>query len=203
MGKSNAPKVDRDGLTAYCSNNDLNLIGLRERFLQLEDLRRAQKIATPHIAFEVLTGLLGGRMEGYSDEQLRDCWPKDWGADAVSIPASVLHALASLWIEYNKDKKGRTIGEVFKLEGGGQGRSRSITAQKKRDLHRNYANEVAKRISIVPGDDRTLTPADAIEEVAAEFEVSFETVESAYKSHCQALYRVATERKILKGVKTS
>jgi hypothetical protein len=55
----------------------------------------------------------------------------------------------------------------------------------------------------VPGDDRTLTPADAIEEVAVEFEVSFETVESAYKSHCQALYRVATERKILKGVKTS
>ncbi len=203
MGKSHAPEVDNDALAEYRLTRDLTLEALRNRFLQFEERRQAQELGTPHIAFEALSSLLGGQMQGYSDDELRSCWPEAWGEATVSVPASLLDALTYYWARYREDTAGRTIGEVFGLEGGGQGRQRSITAQNKSDLHRGYANAVLRLYTRTGDENDHLTLTKAIEQVAEDMGVSHETVEAAYKAYGRAVIESGKTEGFLKGGKSS
>ena len=102
MGKSRAPEVDEDGLAAYLTSRDLKLVGLGNRFAQLEKLMQAKEIPNSYIAFEGIAALLGGRIEGYSDDELRPSWPESWGSGEVTVPATLLNALSGAWLEYKK-----------------------------------------------------------------------------------------------------
>ena len=203
MGKSRAPEVDEDGLAAYLTSRDLKLVGLGNRFAQLEKLMQAKEIPNSYIAFEGIAALLGGRIEGYSDDELRPSWPESWGSGEVTVPATLLNALSGAWLEYKKDVPGRTFGEVLGLEGGGQGRQRSVSRQITRDKRRQLGNEVAF-IYAKPGENgERPSLAAAIEEVATKHGISFETVEGAYKEYGGPTLEELKRQSILKGGKTS
>ncbi len=193
MGKSRAPKIDEDGLAKH-REEITELTTLRNRFLQYEERREARELATPYIAFEAIVALLGARIEGYSDEDVRACWPDAWGTTTVSMPASVLRELAFGWIEYKRPENGRTLGEVFQLEGGGRGKQKAIARQSAVDRNRGYANRVALNYTL----QRGISIEAAIANAADEFNVSFETVQLAYKKYGKSLISKAQEAGILK-----
>lgn len=203
MGKSRAPEIDEDGLARFSKRNDRDLFALRNRFLQYEDLHKDNEITRSYIALEAMTALLGGRLEGYSDADMQGYWPEAWGAATVALPASLVKEIAKAWMEYKQDEKGRTFGEALGLEGGGQGRQRAITAQRKRDQLRHYAREV---ILIYTGTPETADPpslSKSIDQVAARNGVSFETVQEAYKKFRDQIIGDAQHANVLKGGRTS
>jgi hypothetical protein len=204
MGKSRAPEVDEDGLYDYLSNSlDLKLVGLRNRFAEYEKLRQAEKLPVSFIAFDALASLLGAKIEGYSDADLRACWPETWGSGEVTVPATFLEALGNAWMQYKVADAGVTLGEVLGLEGGGQGRQRAITAQRKRDQHRLYGLQVA--LMYIGSSEGSTRPTldQAIEAVAKEHCIGLETVKTAYEKFGRPLTEGARRRGILKGRKTS
>lgn len=194
MGKARAPKLDEEGLARHLSE-DLDLTALRNRFLQYEEQREAEELATPYIAFEALVGLLGARLEGHSDEQTRACWPDTWGTSAVCIPASLLLVLARGWIEYKQASDRLTLGEVFQLEGKGQGKQKAIARQRTADRNRKYANRVVLYYTQQPGTSLEASIARAAED----FSVSDETVQLAYKKFGKRLIAKAQAAGVLKG----
>lgn len=198
MGKVRAPKIDEEGLARHLSGN-LDLTALRNRFLQYEEQREAKELATPYIAFEALVGLLGARLEGHSDEQARACWPDAWGTSAVSIPASLLLVLARCWIQYKQPSDRLTLGEVFQLEGRGQGKQKATRRQHAADRNRKYANRVALYYTQQPGTSLEAS----IVRAAADFDVSEETVQVAYKKYGKQLIAKAQTAGVLKGGITS
>jgi hypothetical protein len=198
MGKSRAPEIDEEGLARHLSDNT-DLTALRNRFLQYEVQRQANELATPYIAFEALVGLLGARLNGHSDEQVRACWPDDWGTSAVSLPASVLMALAHGWIEYKQSENGQTLGEVFRIEGKGQGKPKAIARQRAVDRNRKYAI----RVLLYYTQQRGTSLEAAIARAAEDFSVSEETVQLAYKKYGKLLTAKAQTAGVLKGGVTS
>jgi hypothetical protein len=199
MGKSRAPEIDEDGLRNHLNKHDLVLLGLRNRFLQFEESRKAKKLGTAYIALDALAALIGGRLEGYSDADLKGCWPEAWGSQEVMVPASFLKMLGLAWIEYKENQTGRTLGEVLELEGGGQGRQRSIAAQKTRDLHTKFAREVL--VLYTGSSDPQGHPSlnEAIETVAERNGVGFDTVKDAYKLYGKPILEQARKVGLLKG----
>ena len=198
MGKSRAPEIDEDGLKKHRAEST-ELTTLKNRFLQYEEQRAAKELATPYIAFEAIVGLLGARIEGYSDEDVRACWPDAWGTTTVSMPASVLRELALCWIKYKQPDDGRTLGEVFQLEGGGQGKQKAIARQRSVNLNRSYAIHAALYYTQL-----LETSLEAsIARTAEDFDVSVDTVQLAYKKYGKSLIAKAQEAGILKGGMTS
>lgn len=194
MGKSRAPDIDEDGLARHRAAANKDLSALKNRFLHYEEQRAAEGLSTPFIAFEAIAGLLGAHLEGFSDEQVRTCWPNAWGTSAVSLPASVVMVLAKGWIKYKQPESSQTLGEVFKLEGGGQGKNRATARQAAVDRSRKYANQVVLYYTQQTGVSLEI----AIEQVALEFGVGVETVQKSYKKHGKSLIAKAQEAGILK-----
>lgn len=201
MGKSHAPSIDKAALDAYKDGNDPKLTALRNRFLQFEEQRTAKEMPTPQIALEAISALMGARLEGVSDDQLRACWPESWQAAEIRLPASLVLCLSQCWLEYTKDTPGRTFGEVLGIEGGGQGSQRTIKAQKKRDQDRRFAREVVQRYARVSQDGKPTRLDEAIEAVAEQNDKSFETVKNAYKKYGATMISDAEKTGILKGDK--
>ena len=144
MSKPRPPKLNKDALASLKANAD-KIDALKARLMQLDELRAKEELTTTFIAFEALSSLLGSRIEGLSDGDLRPAWLESWGDGTVEVPATLLKVLAESWVEYKDAPSGATLGEVFGLEGGGQGRSKIKDTQATRDLHRRLANEVGSR----------------------------------------------------------
>jgi hypothetical protein len=189
MGKNTARLVNEAGLAKYIAECDLSLESLKNRFAQLEALRENNELTTTYIAFEGLSALLGGRMERYSDDALRDCWPAAWGNSTVAVPAALLKALAESWVKYKESDLGTTLGEAFNLEGHGQGKSRVKDKQVTRDQNRKYARDV---VALRAQEVMPLEPA--YEKIADRQEVSIETVRAAYKNTVRQLNRASRLR---------
>jgi hypothetical protein len=104
-------------------------------------------------------------------------------------------ALADGWIEYKQAEYGRTLGEVFRLEGRGQGKQKAIARQLSLDRHRKYAHRVVLYYTQQPG----ISLEASIERVAKDFGVYVETVQLAYKKHGKHLIAKARAAGVLKG----
>ena len=193
MGKNTARMVDEAGLAKHIAEHDLTLESLKNRFAQLEALRANNELTTTYLAFEGLSALLGGRMEGYSDDELRNSWPSSWGNRTVAVPAALLHALAESWVKYKKSDSGTTLGEAFQLEGGGQGKSRLKDKQATRDQNRKHARDV-----VALRWQKGISLECAFGEIAERREVSIDTVRAAYKKYGKAIERDAAAVGILR-----
>ena len=101
--------------------------------------------------------------------------------------------LANGWIKYKQPENIQTLGEVFKLEGGGQGKNRATARQAAVDRNRKYANRVVLYYTQQTGVSLEI----AIEQVGLEFGVGVETVQKAYKKHGKSLIAKAQEAGIL------
>ena len=177
--KPSPPKLNRDGLKEFRSSTDdkAELIALASRFETYQTSLKTHELTTTFIAFEALAAFCGGRLEGYSDEDLQTTWPKDWGSDAAKVPFTLLMALSRAWMKYQTSPKGTTLGEAFGLEGGGQGRQRIKDRQATRDKHKKLSNKVL--IEYLSPEGR-ISVENAIAIVAEAEDVPFKTVERAY-----------------------
>jgi len=151
MSKPRPPKVNEENLKEAKSQTS-PITKLKSRFVLLEELKQKIKLPTSYIALEAFCELYGGRLKGYKDEELREAWPKDWGDQTITIPAVLVQALTDAWIDYKEAPSGKTFGESFKLEGGGQGKPKVKDIVKMITKNRVLTNEVM--INYLRGDEK-------------------------------------------------
>jgi hypothetical protein len=182
---------------------DRELFALSNRFELFEELRKDGVLNTTYIALEAFGAIAGGLVSGRTDEQLRQAWPKEWGEDTATVPRALLLALASAWNDYREAPTGKTLGEVFKIEGGSAGKHPMRSKLATIDQARRLANEVEIEYlaSNAEGAPRRLD--EAIEQVAEANELSFQTVAEAHQNHRINVRKNLAELGVLKGVETS
>lgn len=181
MSRSRAPKVDQQGLEAAKFGTS-KIDQLRNALQQLEHQRERGELNTNYIAFEVLAAFLGARIEGYSDAELREVWPDAWGDGYITLPTAIVETLARSWMTYQSAGPAQTVGEVFKIEGGGQGKSPMKRAQKTRLARKR----LARLVEAYYVANRQSQEA-ACKAVAEKEGLPFDTVDSAHREHGPAL----------------
>lgn len=196
MNKPRPPKINREELSKRKADTN-NITKLKARLKLFEDERRDGKKPTTYIAFETLAALYGGRLEGHTDEELREAWPSDWGSETLLVPAALINALSSAWFDYQKAPSGKTLGEAFKLEGGGQGKKRIKDIQNTSDKTRNLSYQVELQYLSQSGTSHPISLEDVYANVAEEYKVSDETVRKAHQKYGSFVRRTLKEQGII------
>lgn len=176
--KPSPPKLNRDGLEEFRSrtNGREILVQLTSRLEELDMEHRDDKLPLTYIALDALGAFVGCRLEGYSDEELRATWPKNWGTEEISVPLVLLVALRDAWFDYKVAPIGKTLGESFHMEGLG---ARGVKGRKQtRDKRKGLSNRVLNEYICAEGE---ISLEDAIAIVAESQGVAFKTVEKAYQ----------------------
>lgn len=201
--KPRGPVVNREALEEWAESVvDTELVKLSFRFEALESLRKAGTLNTRFLALEALGALTSARQLGRTEENLRSCWPKDWGDETLSVPLSLLLALRDGWSDYKNAYSGKNFGEALKIEGGGQGAQPMKVTLANIDRARALANEVEARYLQIEGSQDTISQVDARAEVAEAHGVSLETVKKAHEAHAPNIRREMVALGLLKGPKT-
>jgi len=202
--KTRAPIVSEDALKEFKENiQDRELLQLAYRFEILEELNKAGILNTRFLALEALGALAGGRIEGRTEGDLQTCWPKEWGTETITLPLSLILALRDGWQDYKKAPTRKTLGEAFKIEGGGQGSHPMKARLATNDRERALARAVETQYLQVKDCINALTLDEVINQVATAHGVSFGTVKDAHKAHRDSIRGTLYELEILKGVKPS
>jgi hypothetical protein len=171
--------------------------GTKSRQDQFEASRKAEELPTTYIAMEALAAMSGARISGYSDEELRSTWPETWGGTPVAVPLSLLLAQAAPWIKYLGAGPGVTLGEAFKLEGGGQGLQRVKQSQQNADEQRAIAN---KQVALYLAQGAVGEPKSwewVCGKVADEQSGGFETFHKARKAYGSEILSSLEQNKII------
>lgn len=202
--KPRAPKVSEEGLAEIKEAlDDRELWALTNRFEILEELRKTGVLNTPYIALEALGALAFGLKSGRNEQQLKTTWPKEWCPETATVPLVLLLALADSWDDYRSAPSGKTLGEAFKIEGGGSGnhpmKSILATIDRARGLHRQVETEYLASNH----EGEALRIAEAIDKVATKNGISFQTVKDAHDLHRKQIRKDLAELGILNEVKTS
>ena len=155
----------------------------KNRFDILDEHRKKDGLPATYITLEGLSFFQASREQGYTDEQLRDAWPDSWGKEEVIVPAALLNTLMTAWLKYCDAPSGKTLGEAFGLEGGGQGKLPAHKLQMNRENRRGIAQQV-EGIYIAGGlSNEPVSEEYAQTTVAEQRGLSFETVSKAHKKY--------------------
>jgi len=82
-------------------NSDIvyrQLLQLSQRLEIFEERREEKILTTTFVAFEAIAAIFGAGKEGFTDEQIRGCFPVEWGDSTVEIPSALIRVLAEAWI---------------------------------------------------------------------------------------------------------
>lgn len=202
--KPRGPMVDREALAEWKKGvADEEVVSLSFRLETLETMRKAGTLNTRFLALEALGALASARKSGRPEETLRSCWPKDWGDNTLNVPLSLLLALRDGWTDYKNAYSGKSLGEAFKIEGGGQGAQPMKVTLANIDRARALANAVEARYQQIEQELDAISLIEAYTEVAHAHGVSLDTVQNAHKAHAQSIRREMAALGLLKGPKTS
>lgn len=202
--KPRAPTVSAVGIKKHIEAiEDPELWQLANRLEEYERLRKEGLLNTPFIALEALGALAGGIASGRSEDQLRTAWPKEWGNETITVPLPLILALRDVWVDYKQSPSGKTLGEAFQIEGGAQGKHPMKSKIATIDKERKLARDVETIYLQLEKDENPLRLEDAIQTVADENNLSFDTVKQAHRSHRKHIRASLEELEVLKGVKTS
>jgi hypothetical protein len=160
-----------------------DLLRLRQRFKLIEAERGNRQTEKSYIALEALAAFCGGRLTGYSDEDLRKSWLPEWGELEITVPFVLLKELADAWADYLEAPSGKSFGEVLGIEGGGQGKSRTRERRKSADAEYWRTNDVWIEYLIAGHTGSPISKEKAKQIVAEKHGISFETVNKAFKRH--------------------
>ncbi len=196
MSKPRPPSINRDALRNLDKSRHREF---ETRFAIYEGLRREGELPVGFIAFEALASLVGAKHEGFTEEELGEIWPEEWGSPSVSVPLSLIVVLANAWLSYKNAPSGRTLGEALGIEGLSKYPTKS--KQKTRDRHAQMANEVEVTYLLAPLEGQPLSLEAVIEGVAHRHEVSCETVKKAHKNFGRDARRELQRLGILNGGK--
>lgn len=200
MNKPRPPKVNRERLREFSERSDKQRIldKMADRLEELEGRLMRDETLKTYIAFEGLAGIISGRNLGFNDQELRNLWHANWGDTAVSVPVALLEEIALGWASYLRSPQGKTLGEAFGLEGGGQGRSpvKSIVQAADRDVARVRAVMTEYVMSSREGDPVSLEVAQ--ERVAEKRNEKLPTIKKAYKKNSKRIRSSLDERGLFK-----
>ncbi len=106
----------------------------------------------------------------------------DWGlppCDLVPVPWWVLRQLAPCWLNYINSPAGKTFGEAFNLEGGGQGK------QRYRDTIDKFTRDWKIALDVLhwQTSNKNSTLEQAIFEIADNSGLSDETIKRAWNKY--------------------
>jgi len=181
---SRAPKIDLTALREL--KGDLArpaILGLSKRFEQFEALRRSRKLPTTFIAFEAISALMAGRIEGYAPQELEKSWPTEWGTQKIELPVALVAALASAWGEYRDHIGAKPLGAVFQLEGKSNKSRKTVTNAILLDRDRRVAQAVELAYLVGAYEKVPTTIEEAQERVAQETNNSNDTVKKAHRKY--------------------
>jgi len=199
--KKRAPKVSTEALRSWKqgASRDADLEQLSARLLQFEKLRQEQVLNTPFIALEALSALAGASLEGKSEEAVRATWPEAWGDADIKVPLSLILALSHAWLSYRNPSSQKSLGEAFRVEGGGQGKAPMKDALTNLDAARRNANDVEATYLALNIDNNGQSLEMVIETIADERGSTPETERRHHRKHREALRKGLKDRGILKG----
>ena len=198
MSKPRPPKVNGERLKEFSERAERRHIldKMADRLEELEGrLMRGETLKT-YIAFEGLSGIISARNLGCDDQERRNLWHANWGDASVSVPVALLEEIALGWHSYMRSPQGKTLGEAFGLEGGGQGRSpvKSVVQTADRDFARCRAVITEYVMSSREGEAVSLEVAK--ERVAEKRNEKLSTIEKAYKKHARRIRSSLDERRL-------
>ena len=198
--KPRGPKLSVKGLQNYKdAMADEELLQLNNRLAILERLRKEGKLNEPYIALEALGALSGGVVSGRTELQLRTVWPSEWGNETITVPLKLLLDLGKVWGKYRQPENKMTLGEVFEIEGGGQGKHPMKEKFATENGYIRLANEVEILYIEIEDDENPLRLEEAITEVAGKEELAFETVKQAHEKYKKYIRTTLTDMGVLKG----
>ena len=201
--KPRAPKVSVEGLSAAQEAlYDQELLQLSYRMEAFEKLRKDGVLNTPFIALEALSALALGLASGRTQSELDTTWPKEWGTGTITVPLALLSAIQQCWMNYRDAPQGTTLGEEFKIEGGGQGSHPMKTKLAAIDRQMKLARRV-EELYLSENVNGTLRLEDAIDRVAEESGAGVQTVKNAHAAHRNQINSGLTDLGILTEVSTS
>ena len=182
--KSRAPKIDLEALKLFqAALEKPELLQFSQRFEKFENMRRAGELPTTFIAFEAISALLGGLVAGHSEEELKNCWPADWGSATIELPITLINTLVTAWSDYSQNFDQSSMGKVFKLEGDGSNTRRIL--RKIADLNKGLSLANAVEVEYLAGqfDEERVTLEMAIEKVSDAHGAAFDTVRKAHRRY--------------------
>ena len=124
---------------------------------------------------------------------MRGMRTESWGEEDVIVPLNFLNIIAESWMSYLDAPTGKTMGEAFHLEGGGQGKARARQLQMNRDQRRAIANDVENTYLEAAKKGSPISEEEAIGNVASKRNKSFDTVQKSYKKHKKYIRRKLEE----------
>ena len=176
MGRIKAQRINTDMMQGRREE-----LAIQYYFRNLEIERKNANLPTTYIAFEAIRNMVAGRIEGYEDQDLLELYPEEWGQETLTVPAAILRSLVSRWIAYIEAPEGKSLGEAFGLEGGGQGSHRIKSKMKTLMKHRKIANAVEVEYLLANHQGQPISERKACEIVSEREQLSFAKVEAAHK----------------------
>lgn len=155
----------------------------KNRFNMLDEHRKKNGLPTTYITLEGLSFFQASREQGYTDEELREAWCDSWGKEEVVVTAALLNTLMTAWLKYCDAPSGKTLGEAFGLEAGGQGKLPAYKLQMNRDHRREIAQQVEIEYIIAGENGDPISEERAQTMIAEQRDLSFETVRKAHNEY--------------------
>ena len=181
---SHAPEINFQALMQFRDNFlRSDLLRLSQRLAYLENLRREEKLSTPFIALEAITAILGGLIEGYSIDDLKEAFPSEWGHQEIKLPAVLVDAICRSWVEYKETADQQSMAQAFKIEGKNLNTRKSLTTLQTLDRHLMLARHVEVEYLVGKFQDPPLSLEEAIGLISESHGASYETVKKAHKKH--------------------
>lgn len=182
MSKARPPIINPEWLTRQ-SPIPKQVAKLRMRFRLLEIELNEGRVGETYIALEGLAAICEARLSVESDEEFRAAWPQEWTSASVSVPYVLLQQIANAWSDYKAAPSGKTLGEVFKIEGQGQGKKRTRDLRKTADEQYARAREVLLEFlsRSLAGAPMSVSKVQGL--VAESRGESLETIQDAYSRY--------------------
>lgn len=182
---------------------DWHLLQLSQRLELFEERREEEALTTTFIAFEAISAIFGAREEGFTSEQIRGCFPFEWGDRTVEIPSALILVLVDAWNNYKQNYNQTTMGQSFRLEAKGTNTRKMITACEDADRHLGLANAVEVAYWAASKTEQPLSFEAAIGEVSEARGASYEVVRRAHSKYKDRVRKQLISMGILKHVGSS
>lgn len=183
MSKKRAALTEQEieAIKNYVNNPNKKLIEAKQFLDSLDDLRKAKVIPTTLVAFEVLKTIHNGIEHGFTNAELLETVPTSLGHETIELPVSAARALISAWDDFRYSASPK-MEKSFGIAGKKNARKplTKLDLQKSEKYYTRRIFDLRIRARL---EDRKLTVAQAVEQVADEECVSTQTVYNAYKKH--------------------
>jgi hypothetical protein len=180
MSKSRAPKINKEKLA---ENSPLvtKLSGRKTLFKEYQQQVERDELNHSFVALLALREMRFLRNHGYSEEEIETIIPNEWRQGTpVCVPESLLIEILSRFEDYLDAGPGKTFGECFGIEGGGQGRVSMRDRHRKTNERIEISNAVGDEYYGASADEQPISVEAAIAKVAEQKGISESKARMAY-----------------------